>query len=71
MSIEEKLELLKEVMDCEEDLTMDMILEDIDEWDSLSILTLTVEMKKKYDLILTSEKIKSFRNVKDICDFMP
>ena len=49
MTEKEKLELAEEIMDVEEDtLSMDTLLDDIDEWDSLSALTLIVESKKRW-----------------------
>ena len=47
-----------------------MLLEDIEEWDSLSSLSLTVEVKKKYGNNLTTEEIKTFKTVQDICDYL-
>lgn len=72
MTLQEKIELLEEIMDVEEGiLAEDTVLEEVEEWDSLSTLSLTVEMKKQYDLILTTETIKSFKTVGDVCQFIP
>ena len=40
VSLEEKLELLEEIMDYEDSLGVDMVLSDLEEWDSLSTLAL-------------------------------
>lgn len=72
MSKEEKLALLEEVMDLDEgELNEDAVLEDIEEWDSLSVLTLISEMKKKYDISLSTQQIKEFKTVADICAVIP
>lgn len=72
MTLQEKIEFLEEIMDVEEGtLTENTILEEVEEWDSLSTLSLTVEMKKQYDLILTTETIKGFKTVGDVCQFIP
>lgn len=72
MTLKEKIEFLEEVMDLDEEmLTQDMDLEDVDEWDSLSVLSLTVEMKKRYGINLTTEIIKTFKTVEDICNYIP
>ena len=72
MNKNEKLEFLADVMDLEvEDLEENMKLDDIEEWDSLSTLTLTVEAKKRWQLNLTTDMIKSFKTVKDVLDFIP
>lgn len=52
-------------------LTTDTILEDVEEWDSLSILVLTMEMKKRYNIIITTDMIKALKTVDDICQYIP
>lgn len=72
MTLQEKIEFLEEIMDVEEGtLTEETLLEEVEEWDSLSTLSLTVEMKRNYNLKLTSEMIKNFSTVRDICEFIP
>lgn len=72
MSLDEKIEYLEEILDTDTGtLTPDTILEDVEEWDSLSTLYLTVEMKKNYNLILTTEIIKDFKTIGDICRYLP
>ena len=60
MSLEEKLELLEEIMDYEDSLGVDMVLSDLEEWDSLSTLALAAKVKELYGENLT----------KDICDYL-
>ncbi len=65
------LELLEDVMDLDEDtLQTDMVLEDIEEWDSLSKLALMAEVKKKYGKRMTAEEIAGFVTVADICNYL-
>lgn len=67
--MEEKDFLMKmeEIMDLDEnELAMDSLLEDIDEWDSLSILSLTVYVKKTLGVILDTAAILSFRTIQDV-----
>lgn len=72
MTLKEKLEMLEDVMDVDEgSLTTDAVLEDIDEWDSLSILTLITEMKKRFDISLSTQDIREFKTVDDICKQIP
>lgn len=72
MTVQEKIELIEEIMDVEEgSLSEQMQLADIDEWDSLSTLSLTIEMKQRYQINLTTEMIKELKTVKDICDIIP
>lgn len=71
MEIKKKLVMLEEIMDLDEDtLTLETVLENVEEWDSLSALSLTVTMKREFGVELTTETIRSFVTVKDICDLM-
>lgn len=68
MTEREKLDLLEEIMDVEEEtLEMDMVLSEIEEWDSLSFLTLIVEAKKRWGKVITTETIESLVTVSDVC----
>lgn len=72
MTLQEKIEFIEEIMDVDEgSLTEDTILEEVEEWDSLSTLTLTVKMKQNYDMNLATETIKEFVTVGDICNYIP
>lgn len=72
MTLQEKIEFLEDIMDVEEgSLTESTVLEEVEEWDSLSTLTLTVKMKQEFDQNLTTETIKEFVTVGDICNLMP
>ncbi len=72
MTLQEKIEFLEEIMDVEEGiLNEDTILKDVEEWDSLSTLSLTVEIKKKYNKNLTTDEIKRFVTVGDVCEYIP
>lgn len=70
MSEKEKLELLEEIMDLEDSLKPDMLLENIEEWDSISTLALIAKARELYNDNLTIQEIKSFKTVKDVCDYL-
>lgn len=70
MTVEEKIEMLEEIMDLDEGtLEVNSVLEDFEEWDSLSKLSLMATVKKDFGKKLTVEEIKDFHTVKDICDY--
>lgn len=72
MTLQEKIQFIEDVMEVDEGtLTKDTILEDVEEWDSLSILVLTMEMKKRYNIIITTDMIKALKTVDDICQYIP
>lgn len=71
MTNEEKIAMLEEAMDLDEGtLNMDSALEDFEEWDSLSKLSLIAVAKKEFGISLKAEDIKAFVTVKDICDYL-
>ena len=69
--MEEKISFLEELMELDEGvLKLDTELKEIEEWDSLTKLSLMAECKKKYDLSLTAAQIRELKTVKDICDLL-
>lgn len=71
MENEKKLAMLEEVMEVEEgELSADMALDDIEEYNSMAKLALIVMMSDEFDKKLTSDQIKEFKTVQDIMDFM-
>jgi len=71
MTIKEKLEVLEEMFEMDEGtLTEDMVLEDIEEWDSMSKLYLVTYVKKNMQTKLSIKEIEAFVTVKDICDYL-
>lgn len=71
MTTEEKITMLEALMDLDEGtLSIDDRLEDYEEWDSLSKLSLIVEAKREFHLILKAETLRQFVTVKDVCDYL-
>lgn len=67
MNLEEKLALLEETLECDEGvLKPEMDLNDVDEYDSMSKLSLIVMMEDEFGVKLTSTDIKAFVTVGDI-----
>lgn len=72
MTLKEKLEFLEEIMDLDEGtLSPDTVLEDIEEWDSLSRLSLTAMMKNKYNIELKATTMMDFVTINDVCNVIP
>ena len=57
-------------MDYEDSLEVDMVLSDLEEWDSLSTLALAAKVRELYGENLTNDEIQNFETVKDICDYL-
>ncbi len=71
MSEKEKLALLEETFDIDEGaLNPDMLLDDIDEYDSMTKLSLIVMVEENFGKKLSGAEIRSFETVQDILDIM-
>ncbi len=69
--MKELLEMLEELMDIEEGtLETTTVLTDLEEWDSLSKLSLMAEAKKNYQKKLSADEIAGFVTVQDIFDYL-
>lgn len=67
----EKIALLEEIMELDENtLTRDTVLADIDEWDSITKLSLMASVKKQFSKVLSVTEIRGFVTVGDICDYL-
>lgn len=71
MDLQEKMELLEEIMDMEEGtLAQDAQLDEVEEWDSLSKLGLMAEIKRRMNKRISTEEILEFKTVQDILDYL-
>ena len=71
MSEKEKLALLEETFDIDEGtLSPEMQLDDIDEYDSMTKLSLIVMVEETFGKKLSGDEIRSFTTVQDILNVM-
>ena len=71
MSNAEKIALLEDMMELDEGtLEENMILEDVEEWDSMASLSLIVLMSDEFGKKISAKQIKEFVTVKDILNYM-
>lgn len=71
MELKEKLNLLEDMLEVElNSLKLEDKLEDIDEYDSMSKLSLIVLMDDEFNKKLEGETILGFKTVGDIINFM-
>ena len=71
MDIESKIAMLEETLDLDEgNLKPEMVLANIEEYNSMAKLALIVLMSDEFNKKLTSDQIKAFVTVQDILDFM-
>lgn len=66
-----KIELLADLFEVPEDsLTAETVLADLEEWNSMSKLSLIVLMDDEFNKKLTGEQIREFVTIGDILNFM-
>ena len=71
MTNQEKIALLEETLEIDEGtLTEDMLLEDVEGYDSMAKLSLIVMMDDEFGVKLTGDMIKGFQTVGDILAVM-
>lgn len=71
MDTAKEIEMLEELFELESNtLTPETILADIEEYDSMSKLSLIVMMDDEFGKKLTGEQILKFKTVGDILDFI-
>lgn len=71
MTNEEKLHLIEDVLELDENtLKPETVLADLEEYDSMSKLSLIVMVDDECHKKLTGEQLREFVTIKDIMDFM-
>lgn len=71
MTNQEKIQLLEEIMELDEGtLKEEMQLSDIDEWDSISVLSFMAMMDEKFAKNITGSEVRSQKTVADLLAIM-
>ncbi len=71
MNEKEKLSLLEEIMELDEGtLSVDDVLADYAEWDSISALSFIAMMDEKFGKIVSGADVKAFKTVSDVIKTM-
>lgn len=71
MNIKEKLNILQDLLDVDQDtLSEDLELDQLSEWDSIAIITTIAMFDSLFGKEVTSAEVKGFKTIKDIMDRM-
>lgn len=71
MSEKEKISMLEEMMELDENtLTPSTVLDDIEEWDSIAVLSLIALLDDEFDIEIKGSEIREFETVADILNVM-
>ncbi len=66
MNKEQFLEEMVEVLQTEDEITMDTVLEDLEEWDSLSIMSTMAFLDKNFGVKTTMKDYQNMKTIEDI-----
>ncbi len=71
MSIKEKLTLIEECMDIDEGtLKEEDVLNDYEEWDSVSMLSVLAMIAEKFQRTVSAEALRVAKTVSDVLELM-
>ena len=71
MTEKERLEVVADILEMTTDeLSKDMILEDIDTWDSIAVLSVISVMNEKYKRYPMAKEIRKNKTVGDLIEFL-
>lgn len=71
MDIAEKLRTLEELFDVEEGtINEETVLEEMDQWDSMAVISLIAMYDEKFNKVITPKTIKEFKTISDIISYM-
>lgn len=66
----ELLEEIKETLQRDEEISLEMKLEDIEEWDSLANISMISLYDQLFETVVTSDKLKSCNTVDDLINLV-
>lgn len=71
MELKKKLALIEEAMDVEEgSLTAETALDDVEEWDSITMLSLIAMLDDEFGKTISGKELKALKSVADILAYM-
>lgn len=66
MNREEFLEAMVDVLQTEEEITFETLLEDLEEWDSLSIMATMAFLEKEFGVKTSMKDYQNMQTIEDI-----
>ncbi|EAK0442725.1 acyl carrier protein [Campylobacter lari] len=65
------LQKLEELLQIDYPLSEDMLLENIEEYDSLALLSLSVLYDQEFNIFIKGEELKACKNIGDLVTLIP
>jgi len=70
-AMQKKLELIANALDVDKDLIVpEKVLEELEEWDSMGVISIISMLDKNYKVQLKADQIKDLKTVSDILEHM-
>lgn len=66
----ELLEEIKETLQRDEEISFEMKLEDIEEWDSLANISMISLYDQLFEIVVTADKLKECKTVNDLIELV-
>lgn len=66
MTEKEFLDIMDEILDTEESVAMDTVLDDLEEWDSLSYVMFQAQMLERIGKKMEPKDVKAAKTVEDL-----
>ena len=66
----EFLEKMMDILDCEQEITMDSILDDIEEWDSLSFVSFLAMANASYGKKVIPANVKAAKTIAELFEIV-
>lgn len=64
------LERLVDILDCEQDVTMNTVLNDLEEWDSLSLVSFMAMANAAYNKKVVPADVKMAKTIADLYELV-
>lgn len=68
--MEKFIEKMVDILDAEEEVTMESVLEDIEEWDSLSLVSYIAMANSSYGKKINASEVRKAVTVQDLYDLV-
>lgn len=66
----ELLEEIKETLQRDEEISLEMQLEDIEEWDSLASISMISLYDQLFQVVVTADKLKECKTINDLIELV-
>ncbi len=68
--MEQFLEKMMDILDCEQDVTMETVLADLEEWDSLSLVSFMAMANAAYGKKVILADVKMAKTIEDLYELV-